>query len=157
MTGRGIDNSFVLYSFAIYNAITEEEDWSNIKHYAYRAQCAQDRQYTKMKSSKPTFQTKAVHSFDLAEAGFFRQAAYQQNSSSIQKGISWCNYGLCRMIAYRDWDGARECFRRGIYAAPYEGKIVSIFEILLHDKDFMGLEKNEWGVFDECRLHEAEC
>jgi len=159
MTERGIDNAFVLYSYAIFAAITEEEDWTIIKDYMFRAQGAQNKQKKKMELNKSTPNRSISFSYDLAEAGFFRQAAYQQETSSYRKGICWCNYALCRMMVYKDWNGAREYFLRGVNASPHDARIVRLFKILINDVDFMGLNTAKWSVYDECRLmmNNVEC
>ena len=147
MMERGIDNAFVLYSYALFCAINEEEDWTIITNYAYRAHCAHANQNKSKKTRMRSFHTNH-HMYDLAETGFFRQAAYRQNMTPEQKGQSWCNYALCRMIVYRDWDSATDCFKKAIHESPYDKKIVKLFEILLHNESYMGLDQLAFGVFE---------
>ena len=94
MHWRGIDNAFVLYSTAIFLAATHEEDWHTIKDYAHRAQVAD--------TSRQMRTGKEVSVFELADKGFYRQAAIMDGS-----GDSWHNYALCRMIVFLDHKGAR--------------------------------------------------
>jgi len=42
MNDRGVDNSFILYSCAIFGAVTSEEDWVVIMDYAKRAELADE-------------------------------------------------------------------------------------------------------------------
>jgi len=83
MQERGPDNAFVLYSVAIFGAVTLEEDWNYIKDWAWRAKKA-DAFVSKR-------QGKAATAYNLADAGFFKTKALFD-----QTGESWHNYALCR-------------------------------------------------------------
>jgi hypothetical protein len=49
MNNRGVDNAFILYSCAIFGAVTGEEDWLVIKDYARRAKVADEMNEERMK------------------------------------------------------------------------------------------------------------
>jgi len=152
MNRRGIDNPFVLYSLAIFFAIKEEDDWDIINEYAYRARTSEDRQGS---ISNPKTST-SNSLFNLAQIGFFRHAAFRKNLSPQQKGTSWCNYGLCQMIVYRDWNSARDCFRRAIHASPHDETIIRIFKVLLFSKDYMNIDMSSLCIFEELQLLEID-
>eukprot|EP00956_Cyclotella_meneghiniana_P022215 scaffold41685_cov73-Cyclotella_meneghiniana.AAC.1 len=42
MNERGVDNAFVLYSYAIFGAVTNEEDWYDINEYTRRGKLAEE-------------------------------------------------------------------------------------------------------------------
>ena len=132
MEDRGVDNAFVLYCNAIFLAFTGEEDWSIIKEFILRA-----NECSKVKKSL----------FDLADVGFFRQATIHNSEFA---GDSWHTYALCRMLVYRDFNGAKDAFVNAIMARSHDLNIIHNFDMLLHDGDFMGMSL-DWGVFDECR------
>jgi hypothetical protein len=58
MNDRGVDNCFVLFSCAIFGAVTNEEDWDEIKDYARRARwpikcCKEGGSILMTRESKP--------------------------------------------------------------------------------------------------------
>jgi hypothetical protein len=140
MQERGPDNAFVLYSVAIFGAVTLEEDWINIKDWAYRGNKA-DLFVSKRQGKSATV-------YNLANAGFYKTKALFD-----QSGESWHNYALCRMLVYKDLEGARDAFIRAVSASPHDKRIAKNFNILIQDPDFYGRDP-PWDCFDEYNAHQ---
>ena len=140
MEERGPDNPFVLYSLAIFGAVTLEEDWTYIKDWAYRGNRA-DLAAGKKAGVSAT-------SYNLANSGFFKAKALFD-----QSGESWHNYALCRMLVYHDLEGARDAFIRAVVASPHDNRISKNFNMLIQDKDYYG-RTPPWDCFDEFQAHQ---
>ena len=134
---RGVDNAFVLYSTAIFGAVTNEEDWEEIKDFARRAQAA-DEQLQKRRSKDgrdargPRSSTGS--SYRIAAAAFYLQSMCNEGNPAE----SWHNYALCQMLVHRDLEGARDSFLRAMRCRPRDRRIISNFDTLLQDEEFMG-------------------
>ena len=124
MEQRGPDNTFVLYSYAIFQALVGDDDWDSIVNMAERARVA-DVDHL----GRPT------RKYALANAGFFRVAAIRLNT-----GAAWHNYALCRTLAFRDYTNAEELFVRAVQHGPHDKKIVENFDELLFR--FRGVDRN---------------
>lgn len=127
MNHRGVDNAFVLYSSAIFGAVTNEEDWEDIKDYARRAKAADDRM------NRRRGNTDAKCSYHIATAAF-----YLQTIICSEHPDNWHNYALCQMLVQHDLTGARESFIQAMNSSPQDKRIISNFNYLLRDPDFMG-------------------
>lgn len=145
MNRRGADNAFILLSYALFSAVTEDEDWDTIKNLAYRGiMCSSSSRDKKNENWESQTMKNAqshhayTHVYDLADTGFFRQTAYQQNQNSE----SWHNYALSRMIVYHDYQAASEYFSRAICLSPQDERLNRNFEVLMYDKEFMGNPRN---------------
>jgi len=90
MVARGIDNPFILYGYAIFLAATQEDDFTAIKEYTYRANVAEKR-HRKRHDLESCISNSPKLIYELADVGFFRHAAITQ-----QSGDAWHNYALCR-------------------------------------------------------------
>ncbi|GMI35350.1 hypothetical protein TrCOL_g9428, partial [Triparma columacea] len=142
MEERGPDNPFVLYSVAIFGAVTCEEDWGYIKDWAWRGNKADIAMGKKA--------GKAATSYNLANSGFFKAKALLD-----QSGESWHNYALCRMLVYKDLEGARDAFIRAVVAAPHDKRISQNFNILIQDVDYFARDP-PWDCWDEFQAHQRE-
>ena len=140
MEERGPDNPFVLYSVAIFGAVTCEEDWGYIKDWAWRGNKADIAMGKKA--------GKAATSYNLANSGFFKAKALLD-----QSGESWHNYALCRMLVYKDLEGARDAFIRAVVAAPHDKRISQNFNILIQDVDYFARDP-PWDCWDEFQAHQ---
>ncbi|CAM9361651.1 unnamed protein product, partial [Ectocarpus fasciculatus] len=131
MEKRGPDVQLLLFSFAIFCFVTREEDFVSILatvERAIEAGAARDdadgvgrrwppESYTSRRNPKR---------FALAEAGFFRFAAYNMNDSE-----SWHNYAACRQLAYGDYAGASECYVKAIERNPKDPKLQANYQTLM--------------------------
>ena len=103
MEDRGIDNPFLLYSLGIFFAVTQEEEWSVIKDYIYRARLAEQKMVKRAEFNQDSrMRSSYTPVYNMACAGFFRHAALSQ-----QSGESWHNYAICLMLVFRDFKNAR--------------------------------------------------
>eukprot|EP00592_Proboscia_alata_P000879 CAMPEP_0194372564 /NCGR_PEP_ID=MMETSP0174-20130528/20949_1 /TAXON_ID=216777 /ORGANISM="Proboscia alata, Strain PI-D3" /LENGTH=607 /DNA_ID=CAMNT_0039151173 /DNA_START=102 /DNA_END=1922 /DNA_ORIENTATION=- len=127
MEARGVDNSFVLFSYAIFTAVTHEEDWGVVKNLVFRGKCAARNRMGGIN----------LNVYDLADVGFYRQATINNHS-----GESWHNYAICRMLVYHDLPSARDCFISALKASPHNNKIILNFNVLIQDQDYMN--KPNW-------------
>ena len=112
MYQRGPDNAFVLYSYAIFLATVQEEDFDTIMELVRRARVA-DRN---------------GDAFKLAELGFYKTAAVM-NPLDAQ---AQCNYAIALQFAYRpDYNNAELYYLRAVCADPRDEKIVENFNKML--------------------------
>ncbi|KAL7553198.1 hypothetical protein ACHAWF_016480 [Thalassiosira exigua] len=132
MNHRGVDNAFVLYSYAIFGAVTNEEDWEEIKDYARRAKQADERM-KRRKSDVDAKSTGTGDSYRIASAAFFLQSVCNERDPAE----SWHNYALCQMLVHRDLHGARESFTQAMICSPRDKRIISNFNTLLQDQDYI--------------------
>jgi len=138
MNHRGVDNAFVLYSYAIFQAVTNEEDWTEIKEYARRAKLADDRMQLRRKKNKDPNDKREESpenrsSYHIATAAFYLQPICNEH----ELAESWHNYALCQMLVLHDMEGARESFTRAMINSPRDKCIISNFNTLLQDEDYM--------------------
>ncbi|KAL3804333.1 hypothetical protein HJC23_011261 [Cyclotella cryptica] len=138
MNERGVDNAFVLYSYAIFVAVTNEEDWDDINDNVRRAKTAEERMRKRRQVNCAGYQTEPKSLYAIAREAFYLQAV----SNDSDSGESWHNYALCQMLVYRDLQGARESFRRAIMASPTDRRIISNFNALLQNSAYLGLLTN---------------
>ena len=132
MNNRGVDNAFVLYSYAIFGAVTNEEDWEEIKDYARRAKMADERMQMRMKL--PDDRTEPERSsYQVATAAFFLQSVCNEHDPAE----SWHNYGLCQMLVHNNLSGARESFTQAMIHTPQDKRIISNFNTLLQDDYYL--------------------
>ena len=117
MDRRGIDNSFVLYSYSIFCAITGDRGWDEISRFTLRARAA----------SRTCLGTS---SFSQAAVGFFLQMALHSQSDD-ERG--WHNYALCRMLVYDDLLGANSAFLKALSANPDCLKVISNYKYFLNE------------------------
>lgn len=137
MNERGVDNAFVLYSYAIFGAVTNEEDWCDINEYARRGKLAEELMH-KRKQQATCLDAPRESVFAIAQGAFYLQAVgYDEETAE-----SWHNYALCQMLVYSDLEGARESFHRAIIASPHDKRIISNFNALLQHSEFLGLQTN---------------
>ena len=129
MNNRGVDNAFILYSCAIFGAVTIEEDWVVIKDYARRAKVA-DKMIQRRKN-EVSEQVKS--SYHVATWAF-----YYQSISNDHRAKSLHNYALCQMLVANDLEGARKSFIESLTLEPKDKHIVLNFNVLLQDQDFLG-------------------
>jgi len=133
MNHRGVDNAFVLYSYAIFGAVTNEEDWDEIKDYARRAEIA-DKRMQKRRTGPVAGREPAKSSYQIATASFYLQSV----CSDHDPAESWHNYAICQMLVHHDLDSARESFTQAMIRSPQDNRIISNFNTLLQDHDFLG-------------------
>ena len=153
MEMRGIDNPFVLHGYAIFLAVTQEDDFMVIEDYAHRASLMERKRKERVRQDLRV--NNSSHIYNLSYIGFYRHAAFSQ-----QTGDSWHNYALCRMLVFRDMPGARDAFLRALKLSPSNEnqKIVNNFNILLQNSEYMGTERQQpWDAFDELRIRERQC
>ena len=136
MNHRGVDNAFVLYSYAVFGAVTSEEDWMEIKDYARRAKLADERMQirrSKKDDQDDRREESQKSSYHIATAAFYLQPICNDH----EPAESWHNYALCQMLVHHDLCGARESFTQAMIRAPRDKRIVSNFNTLLQDEDYM--------------------
>lgn len=64
--------------------------------------------------------------FELANTGFFRFAA-----NTINNGIAWCNYGVCRYLIYNDFPTSFDAFMTAFTQDPNNVVIKRNFDIMM--------------------------
>ncbi|CAM9584654.1 unnamed protein product [Laminaria digitata] len=128
MEARGPDVQLLLFAFAVFCLITGEENMTKIISTVERAIAAPSTADPGPRPWPPvTFASKRrPKAFALAEAGFFRFAAYRMND-----GESWHNYAACRQLVYGDFRGATECYLKAIEIDPKNSKAQANYQILL--------------------------
>lgn len=136
MRERGVDNPFVLYSYAIFGAVTNEEDWADINEYVRRGKIAEKLMQKRHQNPPTPGEPKSI--FTIATSAFHLQAVSNENNPAE----SWHNYALCQMLVHDDLEGSRESFRRAIMASPHDRRIISNFDALLQHSEFMGMQTN---------------
>jgi hypothetical protein len=133
MNDRGVDNAFVLFSCAIFGAVTNEEDWNEIKDYARRAKMA-DEMLQRRWVNPDDAREQAKSAYHIATAAFYLQSICNDHDPAE----SFHNYALCQMLVTSDLEGARKSFIQAMILAPHDKRIMSNFNTLLQDPDFMG-------------------
>ena len=94
MVGRGPDNAFVLYAYAIFATGTREADFDDVMDMVHRARDCEPKTGT--------------HIFDLASKGFFRQAMVF-NPKSAQ---AHSNYAIVMQFVHQDYEQAEQYYLR---------------------------------------------
>ena len=76
MVHRGPDNPFVLYSYAIFLAVTQEDDWETIDEYVVRADKVNRKSRTDLRPTR----------YNLAKVGYYRlkTATDDRNGEAIR-------------------------------------------------------------------------
>ncbi|CAM9603324.1 unnamed protein product, partial [Discosporangium mesarthrocarpum] len=119
MEARGPDTQLLLYAFAVFCFVTQEDDISSILALVERANVAQSGNSRGLQILREgTHRRRNPKRFALAEAGFFRFAAH-----NIGDAESWHNYAACRHLVYGDFHGASDCYLRAIQLNPKDTKI----------------------------------
>jgi tetratricopeptide (TPR) repeat protein len=136
MNERGVDNAFVLYSYAIFGAVTNEEDWSDIHDYIRRGKDAEQLMRKRRRTDYAPGEPTSI--YEIAKGAFYLQAV----SNEEDPAESWHNYALCQMLVYDDLECARESFHQAIVASPHDRRIISNFNALLQQTEFLGLQTN---------------
>ena len=122
MQYRGPDNAVILFSYAIFLAVTQEEDWETINFYLERAHVANA-------VGKPGRNGRANKKYNLAKVGYYRLKTV--TASKKERGPAWHNYALCLQLAFRDYPGATDAFVQGVLATPKEEKLLDNFNYFL--------------------------
>jgi hypothetical protein len=133
MNHRGVDNAFVLYSCAIFGAVTNEEDWEDIIDFVRRAQAAEERMSRRRGESKHDRQS-AQCTYLIATAVFQLQSI--RGGPTPAEG--WHNYALCQMLVHHNLPGAWSSFVQAMIISPQERRIISNFNYLLQSPEFLG-------------------
>eukprot|EP01082_Thalassiosira_pseudonana_P011825 g10071.t1 g10071 contig4:1162765-1164916(-) len=142
MNQRGVDNAFVLYSYAIFCAVTNEEDWDEIKDYTSRAKIAEELAQ-KRKQVNCGDRGEPTKSYKIADVAFYMQAVRDE----VDVAESWHNYALCQMLVCDYLKGARKSFRQALIASPHNRRVISNFNSLLQDADYLGPEKSAYDEY----------
>ena len=98
MVGRGPDNAFVLYAYAIFATGTREADFDDVMDMVHRARDCEPKTGT--------------HIFDLASKGFFRQAMVF-NPKSAQ---AHSNYAIVMQFVHQDYAQAEDGIRDPLWS-----------------------------------------
>ena len=136
MHERGVDNPFVLYSYAIFGAVTNEEDWADINEYIRRGKLAEELAQKRRQIAPAPGEPTSI--FAIATSAFYLQAV----GNDKDPAESWHNYALCQMLVYDDLEGSRESFHHAMMASPHDRRIISNFNALLQHSEFLGLQTN---------------
>eukprot|EP00903_Cladosiphon_okamuranus_P012921 g12064.t1 len=129
MESRGPDVQLLLFAFAIFCLVTREEDMVSILATVERGIAAGAEVTATTDNPWPaeSYTSKRnPRQFALAEAGFFRFAAYNINDSE-----SWHNYAVCRQLAYGDYAGASECYLKAIEINPKDSRLQANYQALM--------------------------
>jgi len=141
MEWRGPDNAFILYSYAIFCAVTMEDDWDNIDAYVFRANEANIQSLSDLRPVR----------YNLAKVGYFRLATSIRND-----GESWHNYAMCLQLAFREYDEAEKAYVQAVRRSPHDERILENFSRFLRvcrnqDPNLGGLD-----AYEIVRRHEME-
>ncbi|CAM9682445.1 unnamed protein product [Scytosiphon promiscuus] len=134
MEERGPDMPLLLLAFAIFCLVTGEEDMISIMATVERAIAAEAAENQDGTINVPDSRwppesyasRRNPKSFALAEAGFFRFAAYKINDAE-----SWHNYAACRQLAYGDYDVASDCYLKAIERDPRDSHLQANYQTLM--------------------------
>ena len=133
MVGRGPDNAFVLYAYAIFATGTREADFDDVMDMVHRARDCEPKTGT--------------HIFDLASKGFFRQAMVF-NPKSAQ---AHSNYAIVMQFVHQDYAQAEQYYLRACTLDPYDHTITANFNDMLRR-----LANKPYDGFDAFRLAQAK-
>eukprot|EP00943_MAST-04B_sp_MAST-4B-sp1_P007565 g7565.t1 len=133
MVGRGPDNAFVLYAYAIFATATREADFDDVMDMVHRARECEPKTGT--------------HCFDLASKGFFRQAMVF-NPKSAQ---AHSNYAIVLQFVNQDYEQAEQYYLRACALDPYDHTITANFNDMLRR-----LANKPYDGFDAFRLAQAK-
>lgn len=117
MQEKGVDNAFILYSYAIFLAAnidlgTRNVEIGFIEELIRRGRLAEDRW--------KKFHGPAAANSSIYELAFwiFRFMAIKHTSSE-----HWHQFGYCKMLVYNDLIGARKAFYQAIQINPKDQRI----------------------------------
>ncbi len=107
MKNKGVDNAFILYSFSKF--LSAHGSSEEVDELLRRGRVAEYRwkQYHNTNSSI----------FDVAKCVFHFQAIKNQLPDD------WYEYGLCKMIVYKDLKGARMAFNQALRINSKHGRV----------------------------------
>lgn len=126
-----IDNEWVLYSYAIFAAVSGEQDWEEIKDCERRAKFDAKRRKESGRLANSVY--------SIASAAFYLQAVSNEDSPGASASENWHNYAMCQMLVHHDLPGARRSFLRALKLNPHNKTLISNFNALLQDEDYLGL------------------
>ncbi len=138
-----VDNAFVLHSYAIFAAVSGEEDWDEIKDYVRRARRAEDIRRRRGGNNKLT-----AGEYDIASCAFHLEAV-SNDGETCSGGESWHNLALCQMLVHQDYKSARMSFLRALKQSPNNKTLSSNYNVLLQDEAYLNLSHT---VQEEYRL-----
>lgn len=138
MNERGVDNAFVLYSYAVFGAVTNEEDFDDINEHVRRAKRAEQLQLKRRQIADSPGESSPTSVYEIARCAFYLQAVGDEKDLAE----SWHNWALVQMLVYGDLEGARESFHRAIMASPQDRRIISNFNALLQRSEYLNLQTN---------------
>ena len=90
--------------------------------------------------------------YEIATAAFYLQAVTNEDKPDE----SWHNYALCQMLVHSDLEGAKESFLCALDHAPRDRRIISNFNVLLQDEEYMNTSKSAHEVYLKERNRNAE-
>ena len=134
MQWRGPDIPSILYAYSIFALVAHDEDYMDVMLMRTRARKAEEELDTIRRSrlklppsatiEKGTFQYGRC--FDLADAGFFKQAALTTHTS-----LAWQSWGVCRFIVYDDFNSSIDAFTEAFRYAPEDKMLMTNFTIMM--------------------------
>ncbi|KAL7448049.1 hypothetical protein ACHAWC_000311 [Mediolabrus comicus] len=127
-----VDNAFVLYSYAIFAAVSGEEDWDEIKDYVNRARRAEDIRRRRC-GNKLT-----AGEYDIASCAFHLEAV-SNDGDTCSGGESCHNLALCQMLVHQDYKSARMSFLRALKQSKNNKTLSSNYNVLLQDEAYLNL------------------
>ena len=122
---------------------------SEIKHYVRRAKSAEMRLH---KRANMSTSTPPKNQYEIATAAFYLQAV----SNEDRPEESWHNYALCQMLVHSDLEGAKESFLCAMDHAPRDRRIISNFDVLLRDEEYLNTNASAHEVYLEERVRNTE-
>ena len=121
MAHRGPDNAFVLYSYAIFLAVTQEDDWETIDEYVERA-----HKVNKKAMRRGAYDERPTR-YNLAKVGYYRL----KTATDERNGEGWHNYAMCLQLAFKEYDAAQDAYIQAILRAPHDERILANFNHFL--------------------------
>lgn len=90
--------------------------------------------------------------YEIATAAFYLQAVCNED----RPDESWHNYALCQMLVHSDLEGAKESFLCAMDHAPRDKRIVSNFNVLLRDEEYLNMNTSANEEYLKERNRNAE-
>jgi hypothetical protein len=157
MVWRGPDVAFVLYSYAVYNFVTHDLDYSDVLLYLERARRAEESrdELIRRKRGEADVHDRIMAAgafrygkvFEQARIGFFKHTAKERND-----GQSWHNYAAVQFLVYNDFVTSFDAFLYAFQFDKADHKMRANFDIMMHH--YHGNDKLYLAQIVDARMQE---
>jgi hypothetical protein len=122
MQVKGVDNAFIMYSFAIFLVATREGETDLIEEIIQRGRNAEERWRD--------FRNITSSIYDVACWGFFR---FQAITSQSAEG--WYQFALSRLLVYNDFIGSRRALFEALQIEPKNRRVKEQLSLIFKKED----------------------